>query len=291
MIIKRPPKGYYKLEFPLPHRVHYRGGLGAHSSGQRATLITLCRTTNDHVSPDTIETYPENTNFSEDAGPLVKKGSIVPKIGGVLKLSLTKGFLQTNLGSNLAIYIIPIAASFKRKWDPDDKLTGDTVADVFEVSIDSVKEDVTPIFNGTDLNLGSTYKHPVSDINKSEGYSDYDLTTNKNMEGITFDEDKLSAALRYYSNSAAIRAVMGKIIRVTLTKNHPYARIKLSRFGDGSTKRGLEYGFNGFIILVPKAGTERQMFEESDITNIDHMYFDVDEKFDEWHNGHNSEEM
>ncbi len=289
-MIKRPPKGYFKMEYPLPHNFEYKFSLTAYTVAKTATMVTICRTSNDHNAPSSIETHPNNTNFAEETGTLVKLGSIVPKIHGTLHMQLSNASIQTDQVPLMNVYLIPIVNSFKTLLEASDKKSGSTVQQLLEILSDDTKEDVTPIFNVTDL-TGLGGNQPVSTINKTEVLGDFDLTGDTSMEGIDFTDEAIYDTLQYKSNASALRSVMGKMLKYTLTPTHPFANVPLSKIMGQMDKRGLEYGYNGFIVWVPQGGTVRQPLPTSELTAVDHVHFTVSPRYDEWHNGHNSEEM
>ncbi len=291
---KFPPKGYRALEFPLVHTpTPYKGKMSLFNPSNTCVFITLCKTTNDNNAPDTIETHPNNVNFAEETGVLIKMGSIVERIRGNIHLALTKEALATDNINALYTYLIPVYGSYKTNWEMADKKLGTTIAQILHMTKDDTKEDIVPEHNVVDVKDSSN--HPFATINKTEVRGDWDLTTADSQEYIGstgFLDERITDAYSYYSNGMALKNFMGKWIRFTLTRDKTYASMSLKRLRwPRKYRRGVEYLIKGFFLWTPEVGHRRQLVPTSAVTNIGHVYYMVSPEYDEWHHGHNSEEI
>lgn len=276
---KFPPKGYKAMEYPLPHNFLYLidGGMDATTTSN--LILTLLRTSKTASAPETVEVNPANASFAEDTGPLVHLNSIVPRIKISMDFWLSKGARETDKLKSLSFFWFPIYIAFLDSLEAEDPKTNVQVEDILELTHNTDNEDVHPLHNGTDT--GIAYNHPLSNVNATEVFGDYGLTTDAKVEFVTLDHELMKDAKQYYGNAGMLNKVMGRGHRVTLKADHPY-RYFSHNYTYPSVKRGNPYTFCGIAICLPVNNTKGQINFNTEMTAIKHLHGSVAVEFDEW---------
>lgn len=278
--------------FPKPHDIHMNFNLSADDTdfNNQATFIPVLYN-DDAMSPSTYYANPQHASFAEDTQGGCYPESKVYSISGKLTLSLTKEAWNTDKLRNLEVVIIPVHTAFLEDLTPKDDLTGETIESLLELQHETTDRQTYPIYAGTKLNGA------VLDV----GSRQQGLTTNTNIENISFDLQKLYDALHYYTIKGKVRKLIGGIMHrnLTITVTNEMAASNTKNKGGGAfqfklrlpskTKAINPYTFLGFIIYIPKCGLESKYNQAGDTTDIDHVTVDFRCRYNEWNDGFNFE--
>ncbi len=104
------------------------------------------------------------------------------------------------------------------------------------------------------------------------------------MEHVALDRSLMFDALKYYGNGAKLRASIGKIRKVTVTRDRPY-RFFSNNFTQPKVKRSNSYMFCGVNFFVPIEGDAivDQILEAGVCTdNKTSLFFKGRTSFQEW---------
>ncbi len=278
---KFPPKGYRANEFPLPHNFGSGFGLQAEDATKAATHIPLFRMSEIAATPEAIEVNPTNALFAADGGAVIHRTSIVPKLMFQMKLSLTKGAVETDKIRFLKIKWMPIYTAFLDSLDAADEKTATDIESILALQHDTTNKDVYGLY--ANVKLSTSGSIPLSTVSHTEVFGDYALDTNADYENIIFSEETMYDALQFYSNAGKLRQAIGPIRSVTLTRDRPF-EFTSRRFTYPTVKRGNPYTYCGIMIWLPQAGTRDQFPLAADTTAIDHINVQYRVRFDEWNN-------
>ncbi len=278
------PRGYWAEEYPLPHDSTGYFGLtmSSASATKQATILPLFRSSEKLVNPENVQVNPRNTEFAEESGLTCYVGSIIPKVKFAMTIKLTTGAVETDKIREAIIYWWPIYIAFHENLTALDSKTGESVGDLLELD-DTIQGDkqIKVLFNGTDLTTQN-----VSDFSSTgEAFGSWGLTTDKKIEGITFNHTQLYQALSYFTNKGMLKSSIGQIRRVRLSRDRGYHYYS-NNFTFPKVKRMNEYTFCGCCFYVPpKDATNSGSFninQGNTITNIDHFVVNYRTEFDEW---------
>jgi len=246
MARERPPRGYDRDDFSLPHRFQYSFGLDYGNQSNNDTMLTYMRTTKDSVNPETIEVNPKNTNFQVDAGPVVCYDSLVNQIMIRKMFTFTKHAHVTDTIPQIRIQTMKIIGAHEDSWTPADELTSIDTATLLSLVDDPTKEDVTPSFSGT--KLGNAGTQPLSDVTEAEVFGDYNLTTNATLESIAGSINNIFKAEHYYTNAGKLKSLHRPVQTFTLSQNKRYHKTYEKRFVPSRVRRAIESLYFGELI-------------------------------------------
>ncbi len=277
-----PPAGYNRRDKPLPHEFAYQVGFDITNTGMEAHTITLLKTTKQSGDPKLIVVNPRNSGFAVDEGPVICYDSIVQKMTIVKEWSMTETSMETDHIPALRIKTMKIMGAFEDAWTPADEKTSETIADLLEVTSDLTNEDVVPTVGG--VNLPSSYGSiPLSTVTDAEAYTDYNLTTNDDPEGIVMDWDGIYDAMQYYTNGAKLKSLIGKIKNITLTQNRPFHSSYENKFIPKKIRYGNPHLFFGELLSVPHYTSLDQLVDKSQsFTSLAHAVCKIHVRFNEW---------
>jgi len=246
---ERPPRGYDRDDFSLPHRFIYGFGLDFSNVSKAGTTLTYLRTSKDSVNPETIEVNTKNANFAVDGGPVICYDSIVNQIMIKKQFIFTKHAHVTDQIPRIVVKTMKIIGAHEDSWTPADELTGDDIGTLLKLTDDATKEDVTPTFNGTDL--GNASNHPLSTVTMPEAFGDYNLTTDSKLEGINHNVDNIFKAEHYYTNGGKLKSLHRSLQSYHMSQNKRYHTIYEKRFVPRRVRRGIESLYFGELIHMP----------------------------------------
>ncbi len=276
---ERPPAGYDRNDFPLPHYFTYNFPLTAFTDF--ATQLIYMRTTKDSLQPETIEVNPRNTNYVVDTGSVICEESIVQQITIKKVYIMTEGAIETDKLSAIKVSSLKIMGVFKEAWNPIDELTSKEVEDVVETTYENTKMDVTPKFTGTALS--STLLYPVSTITMAEGFADINLTTDLTYEKVNFSQDDYFNSKKYYTNGGAVNVVAPVMENQILNRNRRHYTSYQNKFLPKKMRFGRRALFFGEIFQLLRYTDVNQVMETlAAPTNITHVEFKVIVSFNEW---------
>lgn len=286
----RPPRGYSKQDWPLPHEHVMEFGFslyGGHSPLLNQTIIPLFNHDDEVIAtPSTRETNPRNTNFGEQANLGTLRNSIIPRLRFHMSCNLTKHAIETDKVRNASLMLQPIYGAFRETWDAKDFKTDLDVKETIELTFATATEEVYPIFNGTDLPALTGGIFPPTQLG---------LTTDLKPEATTIDFNNLAYAQRYYSTKGLLNKVLGNRMWFNISRDKPLI-FDWNRFVNPTVKRSNPYMFCGMIMYAPDEYNHRSIITSGELTDPTatasacHMKFMMNWGFHEWNNQFDSTE-
>ncbi len=277
----RPPKGYRMEEHPLMHKNAGFFGLRAFDNTSDATMITLFRSSEVELTPETIEVNPSNPAWQQEAGVTIHNGSIVPQVNFTMKMNLTKTLTDLYPQVTIKVNFMPIYISFLESLEAEDVKTATQVEDILELTHATASKRTEPLWTGTKLTNESN--HALNTVTSTETFSaSWGLGTDATLESIAFIEDDYWDAIRHMSISGMLSRNTGRIHRITLNgQTRPAATFSTKGFTSPLVKRGNPYTFCGLIVwLNPQNNTKS--YGRTDLTDIDHVQVNFESNFPEW---------
>ncbi len=302
----RPPKGFENEKFPLRHRLIHSFGLCMNADSLNTALLPIVMSSTDmatHPQPDTVIVNPHNTAYMEDTGPLVRQMSIIDRMRISLKFSLTNetgpshyssglGGAEAFVGEDIPVLNFlwrPIFNVYPEKLDAADDDTGTTVAAILGLTKDATFEDIVPLTTNKLITAGAANKPlPMSSVNDIQIITDYNMTTDTDVEDHVFSEDLLQDALRRYTNKGALRSCLGRTRHVTLTRARPFKNFYLDKFVPNAIRRVQPYGFFAIQVHLQLKGDVGQQYQSSThITSTqNHLGVKIISNYHEWNVEH-----
>ncbi len=277
----RPPRGYDSNDKPLPHKFSYKFGLTVHASNKAKTMVTYLRTSKDSVDPATIEVHRKNASFAEDTGPCICYDSMIPQIQIIKNYQFDFGGMETAKLPSVLMRDMKIFGHHADCWTPADPLSGSTIATTFEVTSDTTKEDVVPTPTGTDLNDVGT--QPLSTVTMAEAYTDYNLTTDADLEAVNQIIGPLRTVERYKTIANKAKSIRGRINSHRFSRQRPHYSSYELRASPKQVRFADEHLFYGEFIEAPdKANADQILNPAITTTDISHLYCKIDVEFMEW---------
>ncbi len=93
---------------------------------------------------------------------------------------------------------------------------------------------------------------PLSTVNLTESATTHlNLTVDAKPENTNFDEATFWKAMKYYTNSGALKSLVGSVRTVRLTRTRPFVQ-HTTRNLPSSVRRINEYAYLGFIFWMPQ---------------------------------------
>jgi hypothetical protein len=275
--------GIYRLkrekQYPQPHDIDCHVQLLSNDVSE-CTIIPAIHHDEAMLASNKY-THPEHASFAETDESNCCAESKVFKIQCDMRVSLTKGALETDKIHNLRFAVMQIHGAFE-DFDAKDELTSATVGSVLELTSETTDRQTYPIYNGTDV--GAKYTGS-SDLGTTG--MDFALTTDSKVERVAFDIDLFYDALNYYTISDKLKKVQDGLQWFTLTKQNPQ---RLIRFNIRSNVKSINpYAFLGHLIIVPQTGTKYQIPINADTTAIAHLNVDYRCRYLEWNDNFNHE--
>ncbi len=281
MVKHIPPRGYNKMQHPLPHNFSYQGIFDILDTAKDATIITLFRGSETTLDPSTIEVNPRHDNFAEDQGPTCIFDSIIPKVNLTLRASLSQAMLLDNEFAKVVIHMMPIYIAFedsliaKNMNSPAES----EVEDILGLEHTASSYRTNPNFASKLTTRGS---HPLSTITATDSATTWGLTTNAELESVAFNSELMYDAFQYYTNSGMLNKVVGPIKTWTLTRDRP-AFYHSDNFTNPAVKRINPYTFCAFMLWSEIPGLHSYGFaSDFDATDKDTLFFNADIRFNEW---------
>lgn len=283
MAFRRPPKGYRKMEYPLPHNFEYHFNLDFLDLTRDATMVTLFRGSETTNAADTIVANPAHPSFLEDTGPTVIMGSIIPKVMVSIKMNLPQVVIADNEFGSLVVNVMPLYFAFKDTLEAINSGPPETeVEEILEMQHAAVPKRTNPLWSGIDLS--SNLNHPLSTVTDTDvATTDWLLTTDAKLESVAFDDKVYYDSLQYYSNAGMVRKVTGRKQSFVLRRDRT-AHMFSNNFTYPMVKRINSYTYCGILIWTTTPGTTGSYGESGDWnpTDLDLVHFNVQVRFDEW---------
>jgi len=297
-----PPRGFKSEIYPLRHRLQFSCALGHNAETNNTVYLPIVMGSTDmDVLPATIDVNPHNTDYVEDAGPLVRQMSIIDKMRISLKFNMTElcndlahtsGVSGAEVFQGEGIQAIhclwrPIFGSFTDKLDAVDDDTAQSVATILGLTHDATNEDVVPLTT-TKLNTSgaSDLLLPVSTVNAVQVVGDFNMTSTFGMEEHVWDEDLLHSALRRFTNKGALRSMLGRTRHFTLSRNRPFKNYFIDKFIPRSIRRIVPFSFMGIQIHIPFITDVEQTYHAGTIATAALVGVKCIANYHEWHADH-----
>ncbi len=280
---KRPPRGYRKMEHPLPHEFTYGASFDILDATKDATIVTAFRASEDAtVGIEAVPVNPSHASFAEEAGPTCAMGSIVPQLNFTFRASLSQALLLDNEFAKVQIQFLPIYTAFLSSLDAADTKTAFDIETILELQHETGAKDVFPLYvAATDLTNGSN--HPTSNVlDSGEAFGDWGLGTDLGLESVAFVPDEVYNCLQYYTNGGMLRKIIGRKQTFTLSRDRP-AMYHSSNFTNPTVKRMNEYTYCGVLIWtsIPNIHAFGKI-GDFDAADKDTVHWNCHFRFDEW---------
>jgi len=271
----RPPRGYKEDDWPLFHHIPFEFTLRTYSSPTNlGTILPLFYHDNEVIaSPTTTAVNPKHASFTESVEMGILSGSIIPKVSFNFSAQLTKLAIETDKIRTIHFSWMPIYIAFVENLTAFDERTGDLLEEVLDLVHDTTDEVTFPLWNATKLDDG--FLMPTS----TQG-----LTTTQVMEGVSFTNtirQRFYKALKYYGNSAKLKASIGRVNHVNVTRDRPFI-FSSGNFTNPKVKAGNPYMFCGVRIMTDETDQVTSRIKTGDVTNIAHLRFNGSIDFQEW---------
>ncbi len=272
----RAPRGYQKSDFPLPHQLEYKFGLGLDGTSKESTYIPIIMNDRGLVNADLVNANPEHGSFSEEPSPYCYKGSIIPKVMFSLTMSMSKGAIETDKVRTIKVNWLPVYTSFLNRLTAEDSKSGNTVAEILELVSEAVGKSVVPIWSTVNMSAAGTVP-----VHSAATTALMGLTTDATHESTIFDDNIFYDAMQYYTNRNMLKKVIGKMHRVIVNRDRPY-RYYSNRFTSPMVKRINDYTFCGVLVWTKKSGDVDQIPLAGDTTDINHVDCKCIVRYNEW---------
>ncbi len=274
---KFPPKGYRNDEYPLPHNGGFSFGLSSENVARDSTIIRFFGMNEQFINPEAVHVNPGNALFAEEGGSAICRGSIIPRLNLTFHINMTKGAIETDKMRAIKVQFMPIYTAFLDSLDAIDEKTGEDIESIIEMQHDVTDKCAFPLYSGTKLQ--NTAPIVMNSRAFTEVFGVVGLTTNNTPESVAFDSEKFYDALQYYSNAGKMKAHIGRMRTVVVTRDRPF-QYHSNNFTFPTVKRGNPYMFCGMLYHVP-AGID-QFYTAGDTTDIDAVHIKGRYRYDEW---------
>lgn len=261
--------------FPNVHVLENNFLLSAKSSvGKSSTIYPVVMQDEGLGDPNSKYTNPESASFAESNEANCYPDSRVNYARLNLELGLNKATWNTDNIEVVKVMVCPIKMSFLENYTAINDATSEEVEDLLEMSHETTDRQGYPTFNGTKL----------SGDNLSLGTNAPGLTTNTNIEAVTFDINKLYDGLQFYQNGKKLKGSIGKVRWLNVSRKR---NIRLSFRLKSKNKAMNPYSFFGVLLHVPAAGSHNQMFSDSNVTAVNHINVKATSRYNEWNENFN----
>lgn len=264
-----------KKIYPRVHENELKFELNADSaSGLTATNVPIVMQDEGLGDPNSAYTNPESASFAEYQGPNCYPDSRVNYARLNCEISLTKGAWNTDNVEVLKIGIIPVYMNFLENYTALNEVTSEEVEDILEMSHETTDRQGYPTWNG----------NKVGGDKLQTGAAVPGLTTNTNLEAITFDVNKFYDALQYYTNGRKVNKSIGRIKWLYVSRRRTLrVAVKLKSMA----KRMNPYAYFGCIFVLPKENEFNQTTKNGDLTSISHVMVKASYRYNEWNENFN----
>ncbi len=287
--MKTPP-GFAQQKQPLFHKFYYAAGLSTVTATKNTASFLIIKNYKGANAPSVVDVNPKHASFDKETGAICNPMSIIDR----LQIKLNFSFIEntTPPGAPVKVWWQPIFFSFPEKLDAADDLSSTTVATILQLVKDATQEDVTPLFNNVKHSIvgGSDRTHPVTTTNLTETFGILNMDTDLTSEGVTWDDDLLQNALKYYTNKGALRACIGRRRFMTLSDNHINQSYFIDKPVPRAVRRIMPYSYMAIIVHVPVIADDDQYYYGfSPTADIAYVGVTCKVRYHEWHNEHNQD--
>ncbi len=264
--------------YPRVHDHYFGFGLDMDDTAatKNSTMVPLAWMDNALIDYETIKTNPENADFLSVDNGACALGSYVPKV--------TVQWLGWSPSAEVDVMrfmTLDIHTAMLNRLDAFDKLTGNDIETILELTHETTDEQAHPLFNTVKLYEG----HRVVDYNAVvEG-----LTGTQQPEGVAFALDGYFNALHYYSNKEMLRTVTDRMktfyVNGDLTKAIPFKNKvvrQISHHMPSICKYMQPYTLFAKLFTVPQTSSAYQMNNAADTSAIEHLTISGHVRFNEY---------
>ncbi len=268
-------------QHPRPHNFALTFALGLESAVQnRATIVPIVVY---HEGLGVINSYksnPQNASFAEYAGAKCYPTSRVNNFFCEAIFSLSKEALETDKIHHLRFGTNQIFTSFMDGQLAEDEVSGLDLNEILELTNESTDRSTFPLFNNV------TMKTYMSNATLDLEVAQEGLTTDLEIEGVTFSEDQYYDCLHYLTNGNKLKTIQSGLKWHTLTRQHPQMSIRWNQHPQ--TKYMNPYTFNGVFITLPSIGNSfNQIGKAGDTTDINHLEVSFRYRYNEFNHEFN----
>lgn len=257
--------------FPLKHTNEIKFFLNA-DSGQTTkggTMVPILMQDEGRGDPNSIYTNPESASFSEYQGPNTFPDSKVYFAKANVELALNKSVYSTDNVNTLKIIVFPIMTSFLENLTAKDEVSTLEVEDILELQHETTDRQAYPLWNGT--KLSGTHLETGADVPG--------LTTNTNIEGVTFDMNTIYDSLQFYTNGGKVRHTVGKMKTLYLNRDRI---LRLQYRIKSKAKRQNPYTSFNVGFYLPDEASFNQLTVGGDLTSGNHVVAKVAYRYNEY---------
>lgn len=267
----RPYKMSKVKEYPRPHDIKQMFNLSLVTTNAQATIIPIIQQDEALGDPAGYNANKQHASFDEVNHANCYPESTVNNIYSKFVVSLTKHCWNTDKIEDLRIGFMPIRVSFDKDLTVADELTTNTIGNIVEMQQESTDKQAYPIWNTVKLTGdGITFPDEVPG-----------LTTNQNMEGVSFNDQLYYDAKQYYSNAGVLKQVAPNIIWKTVRRRQDVS-FQLKTQVPPKTKFMNPYTFYGVMVFLPLLSEYEQLHQSSDDSAGDHVTVKTFSRYNEW---------
>ncbi len=278
-----PHKMEKQIWFPRPHaeQVSWTHSLESAVVNQ-AVIMPILMYDEGQGAPSSYKANPENAAFALAVGPNCFPESKVDRIFSQLRISLTKGAIETDKIVALRFGIMPIMMAFLENYTAKDEKSTLAVEDIIEMQTESTDRQGYPLWN----NVKTVEKFANSDFLNAAVPG---LTTDQGIEAVAFSPNTFYNSIKYYTIANKIKASIGGMKWFTMTPHNPVRtfNLKIKR----KVKSMNPYTFYGVMVYLPSVGGHYQYMVTGETTAIPHLYVDYQDNFFEWNRGFDMEKV
>ncbi len=267
-------------EFPLIHNFEFTFGLSMEDTAKASTIVPWFFQDNALIDYETIKTHPDNADFAIDATPNVRKGSYIPKINVHWMAFIPPTDTTVSL---LKFDTLEVGISMLNRLDAFDEKTGTDIEGILDLQHETTDQQTGGLYNGTKL----FESQGARDLATSVPF----LTTDGQLEGITFDKELFFDANHYYGNKEMLKSVTGRMRTHTVTEPIvPHG--KAIAYGSSTIVPSMckfqhPYTYCGTIFHLPQVDSLSQYHTASETTNVEHLTVKGFVRFNEFNDDFN----
>lgn len=261
-------------EWPRPHNYDGSFAMGVETAiANDATIIPIISYDEGLGVINSYKSCPQNAGFAEYAGGKCYPTSRINNIFFKMTATLTKSALETDKIHALAFQTSVFHTSFDEGGQALDEKSTLDLNEIMELQVETTDRQCFPLYNAVKLKSGTS--NALLDLETGqEG-----LTTDLEIEGVAFSENKWFDCLQYYTNGNKMRTIATPLKNHILTRQHPTKTIFVRQ--QSNTKYMNPYAFLGLFIRTPKNITTSQFGKAGETTDVDHIQYNWRYRYNE----------
>lgn len=266
-------------EYPRPHDFQLNFGMGLEAAvNNETTIVPIIQYDEELGVINSYKSNPQNSSFAEYAGSSCYPQSRINKVYAQFDFNMSKEALETDKVHVTKFATMEIYDSFKNAELAVDEVSTLNLNDILELQNDATDRYTYPLFNGVDMKTSKTSSNNLPA--NEEG-----LTTDAQIEGVTFQIGKYYDCLSHYTNRKKLSAITSGLKWHTLTKTNPHKSIRVQQHP--STKYMNPYAFLGLLIYYPHNDQLYQYGKPGDTTDVTHLEVTAKYRYQEFNHEFN----